>query len=34
MPIQNDDKERFRKCTEIWNKTTKLKGINSAEDFV
>ena len=34
MPIHNDDKEPFRKCTEIWNKTTELVGINNAKDFV
>ena len=34
MPIHNDDKELFRKCTETWNKITELVGINNAKDFV
>ena len=33
-PIHSDDKELFRKCREIWNKITKLIGINNAPDFV
>ena len=33
-PIHRDDKELFRKCREIWNKITKLIGINNAPDFV
>ena len=32
--IHSDDKELFRKCREIWNKITKLIGINNAPDFV
>ena len=32
--IYNDDKEFFRKCREIWNKTPELIGINNAKDFV
>ena len=34
MSIQSDDKELFKKCREIWNKSTKLIGIKNAEDFV
>ena len=34
MYIYSDDKELFRKCREIWNKITKLMGINNAPDFV
>ena len=34
MLIHNDDKERFRKCREIWNKITELIRINNAKDFV
>ena len=34
MFIYNDDKEFFRKCREIWNKTPELIGINNAKDFV
>ena len=32
--IENDDKEFFKKCREIWNRITKLIGINNARDFV
>ena len=34
ISIYNDDKEFFRKCREIWNKITKLIGINDPRDFV
>ena len=34
MFIDNDDKELFRKCREIWNKITKLIYLNNAADFV
>ena len=34
MFIYSDDKELFKKCREIWNKITKLIGINNAPDFV
>ena len=34
MPIHSDDKELFRKCREIWNKTTELIGIDNPTDFV
>ena len=34
IPIHSDDKERFRKCREIWNKITELIGTNNASDFV
>ena len=30
----DDDKEFFRKCREIWNKITELIGINNPRDFV
>ena len=33
MYSQSDDKECFRKCREIWNKITKLIGINNTEEF-
>ena len=29
-----NDKELFKKCKEIWNRITKLLGINNAPDFV
>ena len=29
IPIRSDDKELFRKCTEIWNKIIELIGINN-----
>ena len=29
-----NDKELFKKCREIWNRITKLLGINNAPDFV
>ena len=32
--IYSDDKKLFKKCREIWNRLTKLIGINNAEDFV
>ena len=32
--IHSDDKELFRKCREIWNKTTELIGIDNPTDFV
>ena len=32
--IYSDDKEFFRKCRQIWNKTTELIGINDPRDFV
>ena len=34
IPIHSNDKELFLKCREIWNKITKLIGINNAKDFV
>ena len=34
MFIYSDDKELFKKCREIWNRITKLIGINNAPDFV
>ena len=34
IPIHSNDKELFKKCREIWNKITKLIGINNAKDFV
>ena len=34
MFIYNDDKEFFRKCTEICNKIIELIGINKPIDFV
>ena len=34
IPIHSNDKELFKKCREIWNKNTKLIGINNAKDFV
>ena len=34
IPIHSDDKELFRKCREIWNKTTELIGIDNPTDFV
>ena len=34
MFINNDDKESFRKCREIWNKIIELIGINNPTDFV
>ena len=34
IPIHSNDKELFEKCREIWNKITKLIGINNAKDFV
>ena len=34
MFIYNDDKELFKNCREIWNRITKLMGINNATDFV
>ena len=29
-----NDNELFKKCKEIWNRITKLLGINNAPDFV
>ena len=34
VPIHSDDKELFRKCTEIWNKINELIGINDPIDYV
>ena len=34
MFIYKDDKELFKDCREIWNRITKLMGINNAPDFV
>ena len=34
MSIYSDDKELFKKCREIWNRITKLIGVNNAPDFV
>ena len=34
MSIYSDDKELFKKCREIWNRITKLIGVNNASDFV
>ena len=34
MYIHSDDKKLFRKCTEIWNRITKLIGINNTPNFV
>ena len=34
MFICSDDKELFKKCRNIWNRITKLAGINNAPDFV
>ena len=34
LQIHSDDKELFRKVTEIWNKLIELIGINNAEDYV
>ena len=34
MFIQNDHREFFRKCREIWNKIIELIGINNPIDFV
>ena len=34
MSIQNNDKELFKKFSEIWNKIIELIGINNAKDFV
>ena len=34
MYIENDNKELFKKCREIWNKIIELVGINNAPDFV
>ena len=34
MFIHTDDKELFKKCKEIWNRITKLIGINNVLDFV
>ena len=34
MYIENDNKELFKKCSEIWNKIIELVGINNAPDFV
>ena len=30
----DDDKESFRRCKEIWNKITELIGINNPRDFI
>ena len=30
----DDDKEFFRKCREIWNNITELIGINNTRDFI
>ena len=34
ITIHSDDEELFKKCREIQNKITKLRGINNALDFV
>ena len=34
MFIYSDDEELFKKCRKIWNKITKLIGINNASGFV
>ena len=34
MSIENDDKERFLKIREIWNKVIELISINNVKDFV
>ena len=34
VPIHGDNKELFRKYSEIWNKITELIGINNLTDFV
>ena len=34
MSTYSDDKELFKKCREIWNRITKLIGINNGPDFV
>ena len=34
ISIQSDNKKRFRKIREIWNKIIELIGINNAKDFV
>ena len=34
MFIQNDHREFFRKCREIWNKIIELIGINNPIDFI
>ena len=33
MSIYSDDEELFKKCKKIWNKVTKLIGINNAPGF-
>ena len=34
MSIYSDDKELFKKCRDIWNRITKLIGINNTPHFV
>ena len=34
MSIYSDDKALFKKCREIWNRITKLIGINNTSHFV
>ena len=34
MFVLHNDKELFKKCREIWNRITKLIGINNTADFV
>ena len=34
MYIYTDDKELFKKCREIWNRITKLIGINNTPHFI
>ena len=34
MFIHSDDKELFKKFRKIWNRITKLIGINNTPDFV
>ena len=32
--IYSDDEELFKKCREIWNRITKLIGMNNSPDFL
>ena len=34
MYIYTDDKELFKKCREIWNRITKLIGMNNTPHFI
>ena len=34
MSIYSDDKELFKKCRDIWNRITKLIGINNTPYFL